>query len=180
MLYSSQWSRSRCFSGLALLFLWLNGVDNLISGSPTFSKSSLYSWKFSVHVLLTPCLKNYEHYLALEGMMLKVKLQYFGHLTRRVDSLEKTLMLGGIGGRRRRGRPRMRWRRGITDSMDMSLSELRELVGDGQEGLACCDSWGHKESDTTEPLNWSELRTMLNCDGSNGRVWNKHGTFLVK
>ena len=85
--------------------------------------------------------------------MLKLKLQYFGHLTRRVDSLEKTLMLGGIGGRRRRGRPRMRWRRGITDSMDMSLSELRELVGDGQEGLACCDSWGHKESDTTERVN---------------------------
>ena len=87
---------------------------------------------------------------SLEGLMLKLKLQYFGHLTRRVDSLEKTLMLGGIGGRRRRGRLRMRWRRGITDSMDMSLSELRELVGDGQEGLACCDSWGHRESGTTE------------------------------
>ena len=85
--------------------------------------------------------------------MLKLKLQYFGHLMQRVDSLEKTLMLGGIGGRRRKGRPRMRWLDDITDSMHMSLSELQELVGDGQGGLACCDSWGYKESDMTERLN---------------------------
>ena len=85
--------------------------------------------------------------------MLKLKLQYFGHLMQRVDSLEKTLMLGGIGGRRRKGRQRMRWLDGITYSMDMSLSKLNLGVGDGQGGLACCSSWGGKELDTTEGLN---------------------------
>ena len=96
--------------------------------------------------------KGDQSWVFIEGLMLKLKLQYFGHLMRRVDSLENTLVLGGIGGGRRRGRQRMRWLDGTTNSMEVSLSELRELVM-GQGGLACCDSWGRKESDTTERLN---------------------------
>ena len=91
---------------------------------------------------------------SLEGLMLKLKLQYFGHLMRRVDSLEKTLMLGGIGGRRRRGRQDEM--AGWHHQLDGCEFEWTLGVGDGQGGLACCDSWGPKDLDRTERLNWTE------------------------
>ena len=95
--------------------------------------------------------KGNQPWYSLEGMMLKLKLHYFGHLLQRTHLLEKTVMLGKIEGRRRRGQQRMRWLDGITDSMDMSLSTSRRRRRTGN--LARCSPWGHKESDTTEQLN---------------------------
>jgi len=112
-------------------------------------------------------LKEISPGISLEGMMLKLKLQYFGHLLWRVDSLEKTLMLGGIGGKKRRGRQRMRWLDGIIDWMDLSLSELRSWWWTGRPGM--CDSWGHKESDMTEQLIW--LRPYLIPNSMVGDFW---------
>ena len=95
---------------------------------------------------------------SLEGPMLKLKLQYFGHLMWRTDSLEKTRMLGKIEGRRRRGRQRVRWLDGITESMDMSLSKLQE--SEGQGSLACCSSWGYKETGLSD---WTKTTIQRNA-----------------
>ena len=121
----------------------------------------LWCWRrlsrvpWTARISIQSILKEISPEYSLDGLMLKLKLQHFGHLMWRTDCLEKTLMLGKIEGRRRRGWQRIWWLDVINNWMDMSLSKLKLGVGDGQGRLVCCSPWCHEESDTTERLNWS-------------------------
>jgi len=112
--------------------------------------------------------------ISLEGMMLKLKLQDFGHLMRRIDSLEKTLMLGGIGGRRRRGWQRMRWLDGITDLMDVSLSELQELVMDREAWCTVIHGVTKSRTRLSFWLNWTELKQDLKWESEHCNIWENN------
>ena len=161
VLYST-WKSAQCYSPA-----WMAGAfgGEWIHVYPKVCPFAVQCWRRLLRVPWTArrsnqsILKDISPGISLEGMMLKLKLQCFGHLMWRVDSLEKTLMLGGIGGRRRRGRQRMRTQTtdGWHHRLDGLESEWTPGVGDGQGGLGCWDSWGLKESDTTERLNWTEL-----------------------
>ena len=151
-----QWDNNHV---LLMVIFWALNWEEILIGTP----GNTINFPFSKFNSKTWCRLRFKQTYqwidySLEGLMLKLKLQHFGHLVWKSDSLEKTLMLGNIEGRRRSGRQRMRWLDGIINSMDMSLSKLG--VGDGQGGLVCCSPWGHKESDMTEWLNWTE--SMIN------------------
>ena len=141
--------------------VWIWELDCKESWVSKIDAFELWCWRKLLRVPWTAkrsnqsILKEISPGCSLEGLMLKLKLQYFGHLMWRADSFEKTPMLGKTEGRRRRGRRRMRWLDGITDSMDMDIKQALG-AGDGQGSLACCSPWGRKDSDTTEQLNWNK------------------------